>query len=49
VEITIYTLPRNKLSLLMYLCHFLCTMKAIIELQLVPSILITCWWHNIPS
>jgi len=45
----IYTLPRVKLSLLMYLCHFSHMMNAITELQLVPSIVITCWLHNIPS
>jgi hypothetical protein len=45
----IYTLPRVKWSLLMYLCHFPHMMNVITELQLVPSIVITCWWHNIPS
>ena len=45
----IYTMPRVKLRLLMYLCHFRHAMNAITELQLVPSIVVTCWWHKIPS
>lgn len=45
----IYTLQRVKLSFLMYFCHFPHTVIAVTELQLVPSIVINCWWHKIPS